>query len=431
MEKGKETQNLPETHLPSSKALRIETELVWLSCFGAEPNGGVTRLLYTPAWVEAQQALAQRMRANGFRVYYDEVGNLFGRLEGSDEPNYTIMTGSHIDTVKCGGKYDGAYGVMASLLAVESLQQRYGQPKRSLEIVSLCEEEGSRFPMTYWGSGSITGFRQYEQIVNLQDAEGISFVDAMTTAGFPDAHLPREQRQDIKAYIELHVEQGAILENNHIAIGIVEHIVGQRRYTMELTGEANHAGTTPMVWRRDALEGASRMIVRLYELARQYGDGLVATVGKLAVEPNIPNVIPGKVSFTVDVRHASEEVLHSFCNQMIMNFQDMAQEQELSFQHTSWMSVSPTPLHTELNHSIEQLCVRDGISHMRMNSGAGHDAQVFQPICPTALIFVPSHKGISHSPQEYTSSEHLAVGVHVLSEILYTLGYEGGAYEKV
>lgn len=404
---------------------QIMQVLNWLATFSPDEEGGITRLLYTEGWLEAQQALAQKMAGCGLKTEFDHVGNLFGKLLGEDLDAPSIITGSHIDTVVQGGMYDGAYGIAAGLLALDYLQQQFGKPKRTLEIVSLCEEEGSRFPIAYWGSGSIVGKRNFEQIVHLQDSDEVFFTDAMQRCGFGEGMGRDSRRSDIGAFIEVHIEQGAVLEEEGIAIGVVDTIAGQRRLKFEVIGESNHAGTTPMHMRRDALEGVSMMIQALRREAVRIGEPLVATVGRLQVLPNVPNVVPGKAIFTVDARHADGQVLDRFCRWVMQEFSSIADERQLAIQGTEWFREEPVPMHGKLKAYMDDVCGKMSISSKRMVSGAGHDAQMFEHICPTAMLFVPSRRGISHSPEEYTEPRDLAVGVLVLTELLYRLGYEG------
>ncbi|WP_081823871.1 allantoate deiminase [Paenibacillus sp. UNC451MF] len=407
-----------------------ERLLGWLSSFGADPAGGVTRLLYSEAWTAAQLALAERMAQAGLTVVFDRVGNLYGRLIGEDSDAPSIVTGSHIDTVRNGGKYDGVYGIAAALLAVEQLIKRHGKPRRTIEIVSLAEEEGSRFPMTYWGSGSITGFHNEDSIEGLTDADGVTFREAMEAAGFGKSEQPASPRSDIAAFIELHIEQGIVLEREKLSIGIVSAIVGQKRFAIEVTGQANHAGTTPMLMRRDALAAAADMVRSIREAAVRCGAPLVATVGRLELEPNTPNVIPGKTRFTVDVRHDNEEKLQVFCREMLGELEAIAGVNGVELTFSRWMDAKPVPMDGLLSTWTEEVCRRHGLSYQHMVSGAGHDAQMFQRICPTAMVFVPSRDGISHSPSEYTSSQDMGTGIFVLAQLLYLLGY-AEAYKGV
>ncbi|WP_424769258.1 allantoate deiminase [Paenibacillus sp. sgz302251] len=399
--------------------------LNWLAAYSADAEAGVTRLLYSDGWLETQRALMAKMTICGLAAEFDEVGNLFGRLQGEDLSAHAIVTGSHIDTVVQGGKYDGAYGIAAGLLALAYLKQQFGKPKRTLEVVSLCEEEGSRFPMAYWGSGSIVGKRNFEQIIHLQDSQDMFFTDAMARCGFGEGKARSSRRTDIGAFVEVHIEQGAVLEAEGITIGIVDAIAGQRRMNFEVHGESNHAGTTPMHMRRDALDGVSAMIQALRQEALRLGPPLVATIGRLQVQPNVPNVVPGKVVFTVDARHADGQALDRFCEWMVRTFAQLAEERQLAIQSAEWFSEEPVLMNDKLKAYMDDVCSELSVTSKHLVSGAGHDAQIFGSACPTAMLFVPSRSGISHSPEEYTAPRDLATGVLVLTELLYRLGYEG------
>ncbi|GAE32053.1 allantoate deiminase [Halalkalibacter hemicellulosilyticus] len=402
----------------------INDRLKWLASFGERKDVGITRLLYTDSWLKAQQALATWMKQLGLNVYYDDVGNLFGRLEGKNPLAKPILTGSHIDTVKHGGMYDGSYGIVAGILALKTLMEREGEPERSVEVVSICEEEGSRFPFTYWGSKNIVGETIKEDVSELRDEEGISLLEAKNRLGFT-SKLTTRKKKDVSAFIELHVEQGIILEREKLDIGIVEAIVGQRRFNVRLHGEANHAGTTPMKYRRDAVRGAGKLIDHLMEMADDYGEPLVATVGKIEVLPNTPNVIPGEVSFTIDVRHPEVEVLEAFCDHFYNEFYTISKRCNLQIEITRWMESEPVKMAPELNEKILEVCLHKNIKYKKMISGAGHDAQVFSKYYPATLLFVPSQQGVSHSPLEYTDERNLQIGINVLTETLYKLAYKG------
>ncbi len=403
-----------------------ETEklLKWLGQFGKDSNGGVSRFLYKPEWVEAQKALEQYMQQAGFVVQYDDVGNLFGRLEGSEYKNETILTGSHVDTVKNGGLYDGQFGIIAGIIALEYLKKEYGQPLRNMEVVSMAEEEGSRFPYAFWGVKNIVGIAKREEVEGMVDFEGISFTEAMRKAGFHFRPEGSAVRKDIKAFLEVHIEQGGVLEAEKKSVGIVEHIVGQRRFTIEITGEANHAGTTPMGYRKDALHAASRIICAIMDMTKSYGDSLVATVGKVETKPNIVNVVPGKVLFTLDARHMHKDVLVKFTEEVTAKMQEIALKAGVEIEIDMWMDADPVPMDTGIVEVIRKQCEKNGLSYKMMHSGAGHDSQVMAPVIPTAMLFVPSYKGISHSPLEYTDPHDLAEGVKALVGALYELAYK-------
>ncbi|SHE82170.1 allantoate deiminase [Tissierella praeacuta DSM 18095] len=408
------------------KELSLEKQtadfIEWLSKFGENSDGGVTRLLYTDCWIETQEALKNLIKEKGFEAYYDEVGNLFARLEGSDFKKETILTGSHIDTVVNGGKLDGQLGIIGGIIAMEYLRNTYGQPLRNIEVVAMAEEEGSRFPFTFWGSKNIVGSVDRETMEELKDEDGIGFIEAMHKAGFDFKNS--KVRDDLKAFIELHIEQGGVLEIEQKSIGIVEHIVGQKRYMIEVEGEANHAGTTPMGYRKDALHGTSKMISEIMDLAISYGDPLVATVGKVEVVPNTTNVVPGKVIFSLDVRHTQKDAIIKFTNEVTEKIEEISKKMNLKTTINNYMDGEPVPMDSNLVNIIKGECETKGLNYKLMHSGAGHDSQIFAEHIPTALIFVPSHKGISHNPAEFTKIEDLTEGIKVLIDTLYNLAYK-------
>ncbi|KIL51944.1 allantoate deiminase [Jeotgalibacillus soli] len=408
---------------PPIRLFTAQEMIKWLSHFGRTERGGVTRLLYDQKWQEAQQALHKEMKATGLKSYFDDAGNLYGRLEGLEKTDSVILTGSHIDTVKDGGKYDGAYGIIAGVLALRQLFKQYGRPKQTIEVVSLCEEEGSRFPLTYWGSGSITGLRKKEHIKEMKDSSGISFSEAMKEAGFGLGRFREARRDDIDCFIELHIEQGEVLEREDKAVGVISRIVGQRRYIVTITGESNHAGTTPMPYRKDAVHTAAVLIQTLIEQAKKTNQELVATVGKMEVKPNIPNVIAREVVFSIDIRHAEESLLESFSNDIFETFRQICQEHQTGIQIENWMSEKPVLMCEKLSALSMGILKREQVPYKVMASGAGHDAQVFGQYVPTSLLFVPSHQGISHSPVEYTKAADLDKGVQLLTKTLYELAY--------
>ncbi|QYR19828.1 Zn-dependent hydrolase [Paenibacillus sp. sptzw28] len=413
-----------------SIGLEAEGRLLKLGRYGAEPAGGVTRLLYTPAWAEAQRSLALQMQEDGLDVRFDRVGNLYGRLEGDAGSGGVIVTGSHIDTVVGGGIYDGALGVIAGMMALRKLKEQYGKPVRTLEVVSLCEEEGSRFPLTCWGSGRITNTYAQETAFITKDADGVTMHEAMVGAGF-GINGAEPARSDIAAFVELHIEQGGRLEHEGLAIGIVDRIVAQKRATVTVSGRSNHAGTTPMHLRRDALHAAIRMIEKLYNRVSLAGEPMVATVGSMKVEPNISNVIPGSVAFTVDMRHPDDAALQGCFNECLTAFETIAAGLQVDLAVNLWMDAKSVAMDESLVDALRRGCERNGVSWRIMASGAGHDAQLFAPHCPAALLFVPSSGGISHSAEEYTSAVQIGTGIERLMELLYELGYRDGIGKEI
>ena len=398
----------------------------WLAHFGQTKKGGVTRLLYSDTWQQAQQALLQKMKIAGLNSYNDCVGNVFGRITGTKSPDQVILTGSHVDTVVQGGKYDGAYGIVAGLLAVQRLLVTYGPPKKTIEVVSLCEEEGSRFPLTFWGSKNIVGEYDLSNVEGLVDNDNIHFKEAMERAGFALSDYQSRKREDIVHFVEVHIEQGQLLEEQQQHIGIVSHIVGQQRFTVTFYGQSNHAGTTEMIGRKDAMVCAANAITNLTALANdKYPSKLRVTIGSLHAKPNVPNVIAGEVRFTVDIRHHEQTVIDNFVKNMYAVLQKIDDLHHVTHSIERSSAVEPVKLDEPMQKVALQLANKRDLKAIHMVSGAGHDSQVFAQHVPTTLLFVPSCKGISHSPLEFTAIEDLERGVEILQDVLFYLAYEG------
>ena len=402
----------------------IQENSDWLSNIGSDPTGGMTRLLYSDSWIEAQNGLKVKFAELGMETQFDEIGNLYGRLEGSKFPNETILSGSHVDTVINGGNLDGQFGIIAAYLAISYLKETYGQPLRSLEVISMAEEEGSRFPTVFWGSKNFVNEAKKEDVIDIADFEGVKFVDAMHKAGFDFKSGEQKKRDDIKAFVELHIEQGNVLEQEGLQIGVVNSIAGQKRYTVTLSGQANHAGTTPMGYRKDAIYGFSKICVEAIEKAKQEGDPLVLTFGKVEPKPNTVNVVPGEVLFTIDCRHTNQETLNRFTFELEEIIKRIATEMEMEVSIDLWMDEAPVPMDEKIVSIIEETAKKGNMKYRIMHSGAGHDSQIIAPHYPTAMIFIPSINGISHNPAEATKIEDLAEGVKMLAGTLYELAYK-------
>ena len=395
-----------------------------LSQIGSDPTGGMTRLLYTDSWLAAQKYVEAQLKAFGMTASFDEVGNLFGRIEGSKYPEETILSGSHIDTVVNGGTLDGQYGVISAYLAMNYLLETYGQPLRSLEVISMAEEEGSRFPTVFWGSKNFVHEAKRADVETIADFEGKKFVDEMRRQGFDFRAEDRPKRDDIKAFVEIHIEQGNVLENEGLQIGVVNNIAGQRRYTIVLKGEANHAGTTPMGYRKDAVYGFSKICSEVIDRAVAVGDPLVVTFGKVEPKPNTVNVVPGEVLFTMDCRHTDKEVLKNFTTEVEALMREVAEKHQLEIDIDLWMDEAPVPMDEKIVATVEKAAQAEKMKYKVMHSGAGHDSQIIAQHYPSAMIFVPSIKGISHNPAEKTDHEDLVAGVKVLAKALYELAYQ-------
>lgn len=393
------------------------------SQIGADPAGGITRLLYSDAWKQAQKKLKNMLQAQGFNAYYDDVGNLFGLIEGTEDKEELILTGSHIDTVRSGGMLDGQYGIFASFLAIKNLLAKYGRPKKSLEVVSFAEEEGSRFPYAFWGSKNLVGSANKNDLSAVVDTNGVSFKAAMQEAGFDFANISQHPAKKIAAFIEIHIEQGAVLEHAQKRLGVVTAFVGQKRFDVVLKGTANHAGTTPMNLRKDALEGASRIIVTLLDKAKKIGDPLVLTFGHIVNKPNVVNVVPGEVMFTIDTRHTDAKMLDLFTEEIFVTVKKIAESLDLICEVNKWMDELPVPTDENLTNTVMEVLQENEIDFHIMHSGAGHDSQIIAPVYKTAMLFVPSIDGVSHNPMEDTKIEDLENGVRALEAVLYRLAY--------
>lgn len=390
--------------------------------FGYQKDAGMTRQLYSTEWLGAQNTLMKLFEESGFLAYSDDIGNVYGRLEGIEYPDQVIMSGSHIDTVVNGGNLDGQFGIEAAFIAMQYLKEKHGSPRRTLEVVSLAEEEGSRFPYVFWGSKNVLGLADNDDVKDIKDSEGIAFVDAMRQCGF-DFATDKTVRKDIAAFIELHIEQGKVLETEGKHLGVVTSITGQRRYNVTLKGEANHAGTTPMGYRKDTVYAFSKICTQSIEKAQQEGDPLVLTFGKVVPKPNTVNVVPGDILFTIDCRHTDKATLVRFSNQVVADIHTLCNEMGIECDVDLWMDEDPIPMDPALVTLMEDTLRDKGANYKLMHSGAGHDSQIFAPRVPTGMLFIPSIKGISHNPAEKTDINDLAEGVKALIDVLYELAY--------
>ena len=400
----------------------LQRYLTELHAIGAEPGGGCYRPLYGDAWATACGAVQGWMQDAGLAVRRDAVGNLWGRVEGS-AGGAAVVTGSHIDTVRRGGRLDGALGIVAGLVAVRALTAAHGKPKRPLELLVVCEEEGSRFATNFWGSRAIVGAIGPSEAAQVTDGGGVSLAAAMRQRGLDPAAIPSAARDDLEWFVELHIEQGAVLEASGAPLGVVSVIAGGVHLEVDVTGRADHAGTTPMDLRRDALVGAAAMIQAVQSIAAALGRPAVATVGKLRVEPGQINVVPGRVTFTVDLRHAElggrralEERIRSLCG-------TIASERGLGVEIRTLHERPPVPMDAGVRDVLARAAADAGVTPVTLVSGAGHDAQVLATRCRVGMLFVPSIGGRSHCPEEATDPAHLALGTDVLARALRLLAY--------
>lgn len=401
---------------------RLQARIDQLGAIGVHPNGGLFRTLYDDGWVEAMALLKRWLEEAGLATRFDAVGNLWGRAEGT-EGGDAVVTGSHVDTVRQGGKYDGALGVHMAIAAVQALLEGAGQPKRPLEVLVTCEEEGSRFASSFWGARALVGRVKVEEAEKIADADGVTIGAAMRELGFDPARITEAERQDIAAFIEAHIEQGAILEREGYPLGVVSSITGQRWMQVTVSGVQNHAGTTPMDLRHDALAGAVTMIDQIRVAALQMGRPAVATVGRIQAFPGGTNIIPGRCEFSIDTRHAEAEPRQQLLAEIEAIIQRIAQERELQAEVAVLMDHDPVPMSETIRGEIETSIQALGLRYLVMPSGAGHDSEIIAPRFPTAMLFVPSKDGKSHTPEEYTPVEWVVPGVQALAGALHRLAY--------
>ncbi|PJN87234.1 Zn-dependent hydrolase [Bacillus sp. mrc49] len=395
---------------------RIEKQINELSKFTATPGKGTTRLTYSKEDLLTRNYMKDKMKEYGLTVREDGFGNIFGKLEGTVKDAPSVLIGSHFDSVPNGGAYDGPAGVIVALEVAALFAENQLIPKNPLEIVALIEEEGSRFGGGLMGSRGMVGSLSEDDFKRLKDKDGITTLEAMAEIGL-DGSLPKKREaMTIKSFLELHIEQGPILEEKNIPIGVVEAIVGLTQLEVTIEGKAGHAGTTPMDRRTDALVTAAQIISRLPGLAIEEGEGTVITTGRLHVFPNGANVIPDKAVFSVDIRSGKEENMNhviSKVRELIDSYQDQG------FQTTAeqLLYMPPKILNEEIIALMKEISADSGIPYCSINSGAGHDAMVFSDVTDVGMLFVPSKAGLSHCPEEWSDARHLAYGVQIFYEL--------------
>jgi allantoate deiminase len=391
--------------------------------YGAHGETGVWRTVYDQAWVAATDQYAAWCEEAGLQTWRDAVGNVWGRLAGSDG-GQSIVSGSHIDSQRPGGRYDGILGALAALIALRTLKEQFGQPKRTLEALALCEEEGSRFPSaSFWGSRAITGAIAPGDPEQTRGYADESMADAMHAIGLDPARIPEARRDDFDTFIELHIEQGPILEQAGYPVGVVSAITGIRHYVVELKGTANHAGAFPMDLRRDPMAGAAEIVSGVINTAHRMGRPAVTTCGRIEAEPNGPAIVPDKVTFTIDARHpdpAQRQLLYERHEALV---KEVAARRNLEVSWHQTLNLDPLICDPQLVALLEEAAREQGIPAMTMVSGAVHDTQRMATQARVAMLFVQSKDGRSHTPDEFSSIEHCTAGIEVLAAALHKLAY--------
>ncbi|MBB54578.1 MAG: Zn-dependent hydrolase [Magnetovibrio sp.] len=402
-------------------APRIDGDRQWqshmeMAKIGATSGGGVCRLSLSDEDKASRDLFVSWAKNAGCQVRVDTVGNIFVRRPGTELDLPPVMTGSHLDTQPLGGRFDGAYGVLAGLEVVRALNDADIRTRHSLDIVVWTDEEGCRFTTKTMGSAVFAGLRPEAEVLDGVDPNGIRFGDELVRIGY--AGLERCGGFPIKAYFENHIEQGPILENEELPIGVVLGAQGQRAFQITVTGEEGHAGTLPMNLRKDAFLGAARMTNALNAVAFNHEPWPVITVGHVRLRPNSRNTIPGQTVFTIDSRHPNAETLAAVKVEMISVCEAIAADMnlELEILETNYSEVAT--FDADLVQSIREAAARWNFSCRDMFSGAGHDACKIANVAPTAMIFVPCKDGVSHTEREDAAPEDLAAGTQVLAQVM-------------
>jgi allantoate deiminase len=390
----------------------------------SDEEGRLTRTFLSPAMRRANGLVGGWMREAGLAVREDAVGNLIGRAEGAKVGAKTLLLGSHLDSVRDAGRFDGPLGVLLPIVALTELRRRGVALPFAVEVVGFSEEEGVRFASAYLGSEGYTG-RLKAKTLRLRDGAGVSVGDALKEWGGGKFSLPKaaHRRGELLGYVEVHIEQGPVLEAKQLAVGVVSAIAGQSRFKVTWTGQAGHAGTTPMGLRRDALSGAAEFALAVEKRARRAA-GLVGTVGALTVSPGAANVIPGQVVHTLDVRHASDAKRRAALIELGKVAARIAQQRGLSVvwqrtQDNGAVDCSPA-LTAQLECSVNAV---QGQS-VSLVSGAGHDGVVMSALTPVAMLFVRCRGGLSHHPDEDASAADLEIALRVMVDFLRRMAHQ-------
>lgn len=420
----------PPLHDIAINKRRLLRDLNAVSRIGIGDHGSVTRLVFSIKELRSRQFLIHQMQEIGLQVHIDRIGNIFGRLDGTNAKSAALLVGSHLDTVVHGGRFDGTLGVIAALEAVRILKEQKIVLLSPVEVVCFVGEESSRFGYSTLGSSLVAGEVQGKDLAHAADAQGIKLEDILASMGIYRNHLPSMRRDPstIKAYLELHIEQGPILEAKKKPIGIVTSIAAPTRFRVVFTGQANHSGTTPMEMRRDALVAASELIVAVEKICRKYSHmkkgRVVGTVGAMKIEPGIINAIPGKAELSVDVRSITANAKRRVVRLVQARIREIARRRKIRAEILPLREEYPVLLDKRLIRLLQACCESRSITYEIMPSGAGHDAMQMAKVTPAAMLFIPSRRGISHSPLEWSEPEDICLGAQLLLDSIIRIGNE-------
>jgi len=401
-----------------------------VSRIGLGDHGSVTRLVFSIKELRGRQLLIHLMTQAGLKIHIDRIGNIFGRLNGSDPKAPAVLAGSHLDTVVHGGKFDGPVGVIGALEAVRTLKENKVPLPCPVEVVCFVGEESSRFGFSTLGSSLLAGQVRMEHLTNAVDAHGTKLEDVLSSVGIYRDNLVSLTRDPatVKAYLELHIEQGPILEAKNKKIGIVTSIAAPSRLKVVFTGQADHSGTTPMEMRKDALVAAAHLILYVEQVCSEFSQmdkgRVVGTVGAIKIDPGVINAIPGKAELSVDIRSISAEAKERVARLVKDRAEQIAEDRNIAVDILPIRDELPVALDGRLLPLIREICEEKGIPYEIMPSGAGHDAMQMAKITRAGMIFVPSKRGISHSPLEWTDPQDICLGTQLLLETIVRVANE-------
>jgi len=400
----------PEEGAPRIDGQRLNGWLAEMSRFGRRGDGGVDRVAFSDADLEARRWVRALMEDSGLEVSMDTVGNILGRRSGSEDGLPPFMLGSHIDSVPAGGNFDGPLGSLGAVEVVRTLGEEGVTTRHPLEVVIFVNEEGGKT-----GSRAMAGELRPEEL-ELETASGFTIGEGIRRLGGDPGRLEDARREtgDAAGYLELHVEQGALLEREGVAIGVVEGIVGIRRWTATVHGAANHAGTTPMDQRRDAMLGAARLVEAVNRVVTSFPGSQVGTVGQIQASPGAPNVIPGEVVLSIELRALEMETIQRVMDGVREAAEEIGRKNRTPISLDEFYLSEAAPTDQRFRSWVAEAAGSLGLSHRRMPSGAGHDAQSVAHFAPMGMIFIPSAGGLSHHPDEYSSPEEVEAGANVL-----------------
>lgn len=398
---------------------RIARDLEHLKQFTSTPGNGCTRLPFTKEARGAVDFLKELMLEAGLSVKEDVAGNVFGSLEGTDSTLPCVMMGSHFDSVINGGDFDGIAGVIAAIEVARQLKEEGYRPVRNFVVAGFMDEEGMRFGTGYFGSGAMLGHRDVDYCKHYKDVDGISIYDAMKSYGLDPEKIEEAKWPEgsIGRFLELHIEQGPVLDAEGTELGLVNGIVGIQRYMVSVHGRADHAGTTPMDMRLDAVDAATKVISKIPDWAREKADGTVATTGLIKVSPGGMNIVAEQVDFTVDIRSMNNDNINDIANRIRAALDREVKAMGGSYDIDTKLVITPVFLSEEMLGIMEDSCKNRGYSYRRLPSGAGHDALEIGQTIPTVMLFVPSKDGRSHCPVEFTKYSDFAKASVVMTDL--------------